>query len=157
MSTVASRTFISSPQRDSSDTWKAIVELLTQGKNDQAKRELNSVAGIASGIIADQTPKKAPIIVTCDGPRTRIYCLYDDDAIDGSDANEDKLGFNPLEGAWKVSLPCTKEDLDWVQKALKEKGNKITARDFELGIELGESNSTSSSALIVDVKGFLEL
>lgn len=157
MSTVASRAFISSPQRDSSDTWTAIVELLTQGKNDLAKRELYSIAGIVSGIIADQAPKKAPIIVTCDGPRTRIYCLYDDDAIDGSDANEDKLGFNPLEGDWKISLPCTKEDLDWVQQALKEKGSKVTARDLASGIELGESNSTGSSALIVDVKGFLEL
>lgn len=32
MTTVVSRTFRSSPQRDALQTWDAIVELLTQGK-----------------------------------------------------------------------------------------------------------------------------
>ena len=60
-------------------------------------------------MIADHGPGDAAIMVTCDGPRTRIYCLYDDDAIDGSDAKEDALGFDPLNGDWRVSLPCPVE------------------------------------------------
>ena len=80
--------------------------------------ELLAVDGLAASIIADQAPKDAAIVVTCDGPRTRIYCLYDDDAIDGSDANEDALGFDPLKGDWRMSLPCLADDLAWVQAAL---------------------------------------
>ena len=111
MSTVASRTFKSTPERDAARTWTAIVDLLTQGKASEARSELLAVAGVAASVIADQAPKDASITVTCDGPRTRIYCLYDDDAVEGSDANEDALGFDPLKGDWRVSLPCLAEDL----------------------------------------------
>ena len=98
MSTVASRTFKSTPERDAARTWTAIVDLLTQGKAGDARTELLAVAGVAASVIADQAPKDAAITVTCDGPRTRIYCLYDDDAVEGSDANEEALGFDPLKG-----------------------------------------------------------
>lgn len=104
MTTVASRTFRSTPQRDAHTTWTAIVDLLTQGKTCAARTELMAVAGVAASVIADQAPKDGAIVVTCDGPRTRIYCIYDDDAIDGADANEDPLGFDPLKGDWRVSL-----------------------------------------------------
>ena len=109
-------------------TWAAIVELLTQGKTSAARNELLAVSGIAASTIADQAPKHHPIVTTCDGPRTRIYCIYDDDAADGSDVNEDPLGFDPLKGDWRVSLPCTKDDLAWVQGALKKHSTRITAR-----------------------------
>lgn len=109
MTTVVSRTFRSSPHRDALQTWDAIVELLTQGKDGTARSELRAVAGVAASLIADQAPKSAPIVATCDGPRTRIYCLFDEDAIDGDDANEEVLGFEPLKGDWGVSLPCPKE------------------------------------------------
>jgi hypothetical protein len=38
--------------------------------------------------------------------------LYDEDAIDGSDAKEDGLGFDPLKGEWAVSLPCRPKTSD---------------------------------------------
>lgn len=156
MTTIASRTFRSSPHRDTTATWEAIIELLTQEKDTEARRDLRAVSGIASSLISDQCPKSAPIIATCDGPRTRIYCLYDDDAIDGSDANEDSLGFDPLEGNWKLSLPCAKEELTWVQSALKKHSNKITARDLDTGIASDEANATKAESLILDVEAFLK-
>ena len=36
----------------------------------------------AASVIADQSPKASPIVATCDGPRTRIYCLFDDDSLE---------------------------------------------------------------------------
>jgi SpoVK/Ycf46/Vps4 family AAA+-type ATPase len=96
MSTVASRTFRSTPGRDALETWTAIVDLLTKGAASTARTELLAVASVVASVIADQSPKDAAITVTCDGPRTRIYCLYGDDAIDGTDANEDALGYDPL-------------------------------------------------------------
>jgi hypothetical protein len=155
MSTVASRTFKSTPQRDAAGTWAAIVDLLTQGEAGDARSELLTVAGIAASVIADQASKDAAITVTCDGPRTRIYCLYDDDAIDGSDANEDALGFDPLKGNWQVSLPCLADDLAWVQSALKKHGTRITARDSVAAVSSVDDGAAKSQSLVFDPKGFL--
>jgi hypothetical protein len=156
VSTVASRTFASTPKRDAAATWAAIVDLLTQGRSGPARNELLAVSGVAASIIADQAPKEAPIVVTCDGPRTRIYCFYDDDAIEGSDANEDALGFDPLEGDWRVSLACLKDDLSWVQAALKKHSTRITAREPDADVVKAEdASSTQGHALAFDAKGFL--
>jgi len=156
VSTVASRTFRSTPHRDAGATWAAIVELLTQGCTGEARTELLAVGGIATSIIADQVSKDAAIVVTCDGPRTRIYCLFNDDAVEGSTANEDSLGFNPLKGAWAVSLPCEKDDLAWVQAALKKHSSRITARDLDGKVAADADQKASASAtLVLNPKGFL--
>jgi len=156
MSMVASRTFASSPKRDASETWAAIVALLTQGKSGTAHNELLEVAGIAASTIADQAPKDHPIVVTCDGPRTRIYCIYDADAIEGSDANEDPLGFDPLNGDWRVSLPCEKDDVAWVQGALKKHSTRITARGPDDDVAREEAASAGNThSLTFNPKGFL--
>lgn len=156
MSTVASRTFKSTPEREAGKTWSAIVDLLTQGKLSDARTELLAVAGVATSIIADQAPKNAAITVTCNGPRTRIYCIYDDDAIEGSDANEESLGYNPLNGDWRVSLPCLADDLAWVQSALKKHSKRISARDLNAAVSDTEDAAASKSqSLVLDAKGFL--
>lgn len=156
MSTVASRTFKSTPERDTAQTWVVIVDLLTQGRSGDARTELLAVAGIAASVIADQAPKDAAITVTCDGPRTRIYCLYDDDAVESSDANEEALGFDPLKGDWRVSLPCLTDDLAWVQAALKKHSTRITARDLDEAVSgTDDATTTKSQALVFDPKGFL--
>lgn len=156
MTTVASRVIRSSPHQDSTASWEQIVDLLAQDKNEAAKKELLSVIGVASSIIAERAPKDAAIVVTCDGPRTRIYCLYDEDAIEGSDAKEDMLGYDALKGDWAVSLPCPVEDLAWVQRSLKAKSTRITARD--ISATLGESGKTAakSEGLTLDVEAFLK-
>jgi hypothetical protein len=156
MTTVASRTFASTPKRDAAATWTAIVDLLTQGRNSAPRTELLAVSGIAASIIADQAPKDAPIVVTCDGPRTRIYCLYNDDAVEGSDSNEDALGFDPLAGDWQLSLPCLKDDLAWVEAALKKHSTRITAREPDTDVvKSAAAGPNTGRALIFDPKGFL--
>lgn len=156
MSTVASRTFVSTPQRDAHRTWEAVIDLLTQGQPDGPRGELDAVGGIAASIIADRTPAESPIVVTCDGPRTRIYCLYDDDAVDGSDANEGALGFDPLNGDWQVSLPCTADDLDWVQAALKEHSRRITARTTGEPVSKDQQAKMEPSGLTLNPNEFLK-
>lgn len=157
MSTVARRTFSSTPQRDSHQTWIAIIDLLTQGKTNTARDELLAVAGIATSIIADQAPKHSPIVATCEGPRTRIYCIYDDDAIDCSDANEDPLGYDPLKGDWRLSLPCLADDLTWVQSALERHSSRVTARDLDASVPADDSMSVAKGqSLKFDKDGFLK-
>ena len=157
MSTVR-RTIRSVPYRDSCTTWQVVVGLLTRGKNSSAAEELEAVAGIAASVIADGAPRLAPIVVTCDGPRTRLYCVYDEDALDDAEASEDPLGFDPLQGDWGVSLPCLTEDLEWVQRALKDKSTRIKARDIASGIELAEGykSQAATSALTLDLEGLLK-
>src|SRR3546814_5002009 len=73
MTTVARRTFSSTPQRDAHQTWTAIVDLLTQGNTGAARSDLLAVSGVAASVIADQAPKDAPIVVTCeDRKSTRL-------------------------------------------------------------------------------------
>lgn len=155
MTTVASRTFKSTPGRDAMATWVAIVDLLTQGKDDAKRAELMAVAGVAASVIADQAPNDEPITSTCDGPRTRIYCIYDDEAIEGSDANEEPLGFDPLKGEWHVSLPCLADDLAWVQGALKKHSARVTARGPGEEIAKDEAPTAQANALVLDRKGFV--
>jgi len=158
MTTVARRTFRSNPQRDALQTWIAIVDLLTQGRTGDSRTELLAIGGVAASIIAEQAPKDAAIVVTCDGPRTRIYCLYDDEAIEGSDANEDVLGFDPLKGDWRMSLPCPADDLGWVQGALKKHSTRITARDRDTPLSEDASATATvmrAQGLVFDPKGFL--
>ena len=158
MSTVASRVVRSSPHRNTSDTWAFIVDLLTQGKDGDARKELQSVSGIVSSIIAERGPKDAAIVVTSDGPRTRVYCLYDEAAIEGGDAKEDDLGYEPLKGQWAISLPCPEDDLEWVRRALKAKSSRITARDMthKLGEEAEAGKAAASGGLTLNVDKFLE-
>jgi hypothetical protein len=156
MITVVGRTFISSPGREALATWTAIVDFLNQEKDTAARKELMAVSGVVASVIADHAVKDNAIVVTCDGPRTRIYCLYDDDAIDGSDANEDALGFDPLKGNWQISLPCLPDDLGWVQSALKKHSERITARALGDDATKDESATAKSATLVFDEIGFLK-
>lgn len=155
MTTVASRTFRSNPYRDAAQTWNAIVDLLTQGKIDPARQELLNVGGIAASLIADKAPENAPIIIMCDGPRTRVYCIYDENALDESAANENSLGFSPLKGEWSVSFPCQSEDLSWVQNALKNHSTRITARDLSQATDQQSVKRNQSETLTLNLEGFL--
>lgn len=157
MSTVR-RDFRSVPSRDAADTWSAIVDLITASSpNQDARKELMSVAGIVASVITDQTPKSSPIVVTCDGPRTRIYCVYDDDALHESNSNEAKLGFDATKGDWQVSVAVATDDLSWVQAALKQQTSRVVARDAESGFEVDtDKKPTSASAVTLDLEGFLK-
>jgi hypothetical protein len=89
----------------------------------------------------------------------RIYCLYNEDAIEGDEANESALAFNPTTGDWKMSLPCPAEDLEWVQKSLGAKSARITARDMDLSVEeVGkDSRAEGVAAEAVDMEAFFKL
>jgi hypothetical protein len=159
MTTVIRRSFRATPFRDAHATWVTIVDLLTRGRDGNARRQLMAVSGTAASVIADQAPRDEPIIVTCNGPRTRIYCMFDDDALDGSDASEEPVGFDPLNGDWQVSLPCPEEDLAWVQGALARHGARITARGpgKAPAADGREAASVAETLgpLVIDPKGFL--
>lgn len=153
--TVVRRTFKSTPARDASETWRVIMAFLLRNSDGAARAELEAVAGVASSLIADQAPRDSSITVICSGPRTRIYCVYEDDAIGGDDVNEEAVGFDPLHGDWSISFPCAAEDLAWTQRALAQHSKRITARDLSDKQVETAASATSASALTLDTKGFL--
>ncbi len=149
MSTVVRRTVRSTPFRDADATWTTIVNMLCQGGREGARAELLAIAGIACSVIADQAARNEPVVATCDGPRTRIYCLHDDAAIEGGDENEAALTYDALKGEWHVSLPCPAEDLAWVAAALARKTARVTAR--------APGGKTAADSVAVAATGPLEL
>ena len=153
MANVVKRTIASVPSRGADETWRVIVDLLT--KDEAMRQELLTVTGVTASIIADMAPKDAAIVATCDGPRTRFYCVYNDDALDPDNANEAALPHDALKGDWSVSLPCLSEDLSWVQAALKRSSDRITARDVSQALSEDDtvSKASVSDEFAVDLKG----
>jgi hypothetical protein len=155
--TIVARRFVSIPERSASATWDAISQLLAPESDSAAAAELRSVAGVAASLISREA-MTSPIVVWGAGPRVRIYCLYNDDAVEGDDANETALPFDTTDGEWYMSLPCPAEDLSWVKNALKSKSKRITARDMETALDSDEEESSRSGATetIVDLEAFFK-
>lgn len=155
MSTV-SRKLRSTPVRSASDTWKVIVTLLASDEESSAHKELMSVIGTASSLITSEAMKDSAVVCAGCGPRVRIYCLYNEDAITGDDANESALQHCPTDEDWELSLPCPPEDLDWVNRSLKEKSNRITARDMaeRLGPKDKQNEKSASASAEVNMEAF---
>jgi hypothetical protein len=154
--TVIARRITATPARVASEAWSVIVQLLAPQPESAARRELLAVTGIASSLIADEAMKFAPVVVYGTGPCVRIYCLYDDDAITGDNANETALAFNATEGDWSMSLPCPVEDLAWVQESLKKQSSRVTARDMATTVEGDKSDpAAATKAIQVDEGAFL--
>jgi hypothetical protein len=158
--TLVARTFCSIPKRSALETWAAIVDLLAPRTGCDARRELESVGGIASSLITREA-MNSPIVVYGCGPRVRIYCVYNEDAITGDAANENKLAFDATDGDWHMSLPCPEDDLDWVVGALAKKTKRITARDQGEAVESEDSSQASKAAVndgttSIDMEAFLK-
>jgi hypothetical protein len=158
MSSVVARRIIATPARHASEAWAKMVGLLAPDQKSSARKELESVAGIASSLISEEAFKDAAVVVRGKGPRVRLYCLYNDDAISGEDANEATLATVPTEEEWKMLLPCPADDLEWVQAALKNKSTHITARDLSEPVtdedEDNQRENSSAKAVTINRKEF---
>jgi len=128
--TVVARRLASVPARLASETWLRVIYLVAP-TNTAAQDELRRVTGIASSLITREAMKDSPIVVTGDGPRIRLYCVYGEEAIEGEGVNEAALPDSPAESdTWSLSLPCPADDLSWVQANLKQHSSRVTARDL---------------------------
>jgi hypothetical protein len=154
--TVIARVINSVPQRSADDTWTKIVSLLAPAHDSASHRELISIAGIAGSLIARESMTE-PIIVFGSGPRVRIRCLYNEDALAGDGASEAALPTNPTAGDWNMSLPCPKEDLTWISNALAKKSSRITAREMGIAVDDETGESSTKSAVTINKEAFLNL
>jgi len=153
--TVLGRHVRATPYRPADEAWEVIVGLLTPG-NEAARDELLVVRGVASSLIASEAVKDDSIVVYGAGPCVRVYCLYDEEAVGGEKANEQKLPKSPTEGAWSLSLPCPAEDLPWVTEALAKRSTRVTARKLGEAVDTntGKSEGKGNTAVTVDKEAF---
>jgi hypothetical protein len=153
--TIIARRFRANPARTASQVWEAIADLVC-GDDLETKAEFLQVAGVAASLIADEAPRENPLVVAGTGPRLRVYCLYDENAIDGEDANEDALSWSPTEAGWKAYLPCPTADISWVSAALSSKGTEhFEVYDISEGFKKAEE--TQSFDLTIDEEGLRNL
>jgi hypothetical protein len=141
---IIARRIRATPERSASDAWQVIVDLIAPN-NGEARRELTAVEGIGATVISTETPKEAAIVVRGNGPRLRIYCLYDDEAISGDDANEAVLAEFPTDGDWTMSLPAELDDVEWIRDALAKKSSRVVVREKSETVDAGEPQSKQES------------
>jgi len=157
MSSVVARRIRSTPERTASDVWDFITSLVCQD-DDAARSQFLKVSGVCASIIADGYPKTAPVVITGDGPRLRIYCLYGDDAIDDSKASEAGLSWRPTEsGDWIVHLPCASGDIEWVEKLAQQASSSFKIYDLSTGLSEDVKKATSLSGQSFDFDGLKDL
>jgi hypothetical protein len=157
MSTVIARRVASTPTRAVSQTWLKIVELIAPDPNSSARKELALAAGIACSSISSEASKGAAFVVWGAGPRVRLYCLFDDDAITRDEVNEDLLPTSPTEGDWKMSIPCLPEDLAWSKSQLAGVTSRITARSMDEDVDDEESkDATVDSSASINLSEFIK-
>ena len=153
---VFSRIIRATPHRASNEAWDVIVDLLAPNRG-AARDELVRVSGIASSLIASEVSEEDPMVVWGAGPRVRIYCVFNEDAVTGDSAHEEQLPTSPTDGDWSMSLPCPEEDLTWVEGALAGKSTRITARRVGEAVR-GDSSSKAdqaAGAMTINKEAFL--
>ncbi len=156
--TIVARRIASTPVRTAAETWNRIVTLISNATS-LGRQELDAVGGIAASVIADEIPKEAPVVVTGNGPRLRVYCVYGEDAVIGDDCDEAELSWIPAEGEWRLFLPCAKEDLEWIRNALQQRSTRIVAYDAKKGTipsPESESEGRVPTTISVNVTEFLK-
>ena len=153
--TVVTRKFSARPQRTASETWAAIINAIAL--DETVQNILNNISGLASSIIADETPESNSITVIGSGPRLRIYCIYGEDAVTGENS-ESKISWNIFETDWQIHFPVKKDDLEWTNKALQKKGTNFFA--YEIGEKIGSTNentSNDSNQITINISKLKEL
>lgn len=111
------RDIASIPVRSASETWEAIVALIT-AKGSRHVEQLNKAGPTIASLITDELPAQAPFVLEGCGPQLRIYCSYGFKAIEAG-TGIDALTFNPTEDDWTMHVPCDSANLNWVTNALK--------------------------------------
>lgn len=144
------RDISSIPFRTAEQTWSVIRELITKHDSIDAD-QLEKAASVMHSLIADECLDQHPITVTGGGHRLVIYLRYRGQATEEG-ANTDSLDWNPTAGDWKMYIPCTEENIEWVKKALSSRATRMVVHGLEEEPykEDAKKNQTSSAELNIN-------
>lgn len=140
------------PLRSASETWEAVVDLVT-GRGSKDVRQLRDAVGVMGSIIADEHPANCAIVLEGVGAQLRIYCRYGMKAIEEG-AKLDALTWNPTAGEWTMHVPCDSENIVWVKASLARTSARIKVFDMAEGDWAAEDSTglaaKSSKNIVVD-------
>jgi hypothetical protein len=148
--TIVARRIASVPQRTSSATWQAIIDLLAPDAG-AARSALTAITGPAAIAIAEEYTSNAPLVVIpASGPRVRIYTVHGPDAAE-TEQEETALMTRPLAApGWTLSLPCGAEDLDELRQAV-DAHPQISVRDLtEPATAEADSAAATTKAVVIN-------
>ena len=128
--TMVRRDIVSVPRRTPSETWQAILELVSKAGSD-ARRELEAAGDVATTLIAQESTKADPAIFTGAGPQVRVYTLHDDESLEADLDDEQPLVSQLAAGEWSASLPAGKSDIDWATAALEKVSARVMVREID--------------------------
>lgn len=151
MSTVMARRVASTPTRNATETWTKIMDIVAPDPASDARKELAKATGVACSSIASEATKDAPIVIWGGGPRVRVYCVFDDDAITQDNINEDALPKSPTQGDWRMSVPCLPEDLAWSNAKLAGASGRFTARSMDEEVEDDEPKAAAAAVVPISI------
>jgi hypothetical protein len=157
MSTVMARRVASTPVRTAVQTWAKVVEIIAPDPQSAAREELARAAGVACAAIASEATKDAAFVVWGEGPRLRIYNVFDEDAITGDGLNEDPVSQAPTEGNWRLSIPCQPDDVAWSSAELASVSKRISVRALDEDVEDGADEPRArASTLGINLREFMK-
>jgi cellulase/cellobiase CelA1 len=156
MSSLFARRVASAPVRTAVQTWARIVEIVAPNPENPAREELAKVLGTACASIASEAPKEAPIVIWGGGPRVRVYCVFDEDAITQDGINEDALPKSPTEGDWRMSIPFLADDVAWSAASLAAASSRVSARSVDDDVADEEPLAASTMPLSINLAEFLK-
>lgn len=120
------------PARTSSETWHAIVELVSE-PGSAARADLTSITSIAAIVISEEYTRDAPIVIMpASGPRIRVHTVHGMDAIDHLPEETPLYGARLAGPGLQVSLPCGAADLEAITADLAGMP-AVTVRDADEG------------------------
>lgn len=140
------------PSRSGSETWEAIIDLVT-GKGSRDVHQLQDAIGVMGSIIADEHPRDCAMVLEGVGAQLRIYCRYGMKAVEEGTA-VDPLTWNPTAGDWTLHVPCDEENTAWVKSSLARTSPRIKVFDIADGDWQAEDSTAAvaknSKEIMVD-------
>ena len=130
------RDVASIPARSARETWQAIVDLVT-GSDTVNREQLDAATSVLESLIVDELVCDVPMVFSGAGPRLVIYCLYGSRAVEAT-LGIDPLSFNPTGGDWRLTAPCERDDVQWMNASLKGKVPRVSVHEADQTPTSGE-------------------
>lgn len=141
------------PARSGSETWEAVIDLITQSDSIDTA-QLTAATTVMASLLAEEHYADHPLTLKGDGHRLVLYFAYGADAVSlGLDVAA--LDWNPTAKDWTLYVPCDPVDIDWVTETLKKRAPRLVVHDFNdtpgaLAEQASNAQPAAASALTID-------
>jgi len=139
------RDIASIPVRSATETWSAIIDLISDVTSID-KHQISNASSAMADVISEEFPHDHPIIFSGCGPQLRLYLDYATASMErGHDI--DPINWNPTECEnWHAHVPTDAVDLGWMNKFFEDRAPRFSAYDKEKGLENDNNTSKSNTA-----------